>query len=93
MLVACAIIAGTRWINITATAKADRSMPEAIFRCHFRRESRGARTNATASVDALWARLSTTATAKLKEIYLSSIDIRNGRFGLLIFPMLKMGYG
>jgi len=68
-------------------------MPEAISRCQSRRESRGARRNANASVDAQWARLFTTATAKFKEIYLLDINMTKGRFGLLIFPMPKMGNG
>ncbi len=63
LLVARAIITRTRWIETIATAKADRSMPEAIFRCQSRRESRGARMNATTSVDAQWVWLSFTATA------------------------------
>jgi hypothetical protein len=50
-------------------------MPEAIFLCQSRRESRGARMNATASVDAHWVGLSATATAKFMEIYLLDISI------------------
>jgi len=49
--------------------------------------------NANASVNAQWAGLSATATAKFKEIYMFDINIRKGRFGLLIFPMPKMGNG
>ncbi len=68
-------------------------MPEAIFRCQSRRESRGASMHAAVSVDAHWAGLSATATAKFKEIYLLNINITKGRFRLLIFPMPKMGNG
>ena len=49
--------------------------------------------NATASVDAHWAGQSATATAKFKELYLLNINIAKRRFGLLIFPMPKMGNG
>jgi hypothetical protein len=68
-------------------------MSGAIFRYKFRRESRGARTNPTASVVAQWAGLSATATAKFKEIHQFDINIRKGTSGLLIFPMPKMGNG
>ncbi len=68
-------------------------MPGAIFRYQSRRESRGARTDATASVVAQWVGLSAIATAKFKEIYQFDINIRKVRFGLMIFPMPKMGNG
>ena len=68
-------------------------MPEAIFRCQSRREFRGARMNAAASVNAQWVGLSASTTAKVKKIYLFDINIRIDRFGLLIFPMPKMGNG
>lgn len=67
-------------------------MSGAIFRCQSKRESRGAKTtDATASVVAQWAGLSTTATAKFKEIYQFDINIRKVRLGLLIFPCQRWG--
>ena len=84
-----AIIAGTQWIDVIATAKAERSMSGGLFRW---REFRGARKmNATTYVDAQWARLSANDTAKFKEICRFDINIGHGRFGLLILPMRKMG--
>ena len=69
-------------------------MSGAIFRCQSKRESRGAKTtDATASVIAQWAGLSTTATAKFKEIYQFDMNIRKVRLGLLIFPTPKTGNG
>ena len=47
--------------------------------------------HANAFVDAPWTVISTTATAKFKEICLIDITIRKGRFRLLIFPMPKIG--
>ena len=66
-------------------------MPEAIFRCQSRRESRGARMHIAVSVDAHWAGLSATATAKFKEIYQFDINIRELRLGLLIFSCQRWG--